>query len=90
VHPVAEVKYDNGQQDDDQDIVKEKWVHFFSDIAENREGFVKVAFSLSYKLPPKIYGFYIIRILSTNYGSQGDYSSINICLFFGKILYHYI
>jgi len=57
---VAEVKYDNGQQDDDQDIVKQKWVHFFSDIAENREGFVKVAFSLSYKLPPKIYGFYLI------------------------------
>jgi hypothetical protein len=31
-----------------------------ADIAENREGFVKVTFSLSYKFLPMIYGFCII------------------------------
>jgi len=31
-----------------------------ADIAENREGFVKATFSLSYKFLPMIYGFCII------------------------------
>jgi hypothetical protein len=27
-HPLPEVKHGDGQQDDHQDVVKEKWVHF--------------------------------------------------------------
>jgi hypothetical protein len=36
------------------------------DFDENREGFVKVAFSLSYQVPPMIYGFRIICYYGSN------------------------
>jgi hypothetical protein len=52
-----------------------------ADIAENREGVVKLIFSLSYKFLPTIYGFCIIMILWTIYGSQEDYSSKITCPF---------
>ncbi len=53
------------------------------DIAENREGFVKVIFSLSYKFLPMIYEFFITRY----YGSITAVNKIFLqnYLFFVKI-----
>jgi len=52
-----------------------------ADIAENREGFVKVTFSLSYKFLPMIYEFFITRY----YGSITAVNKIFLqnYLFFG-------